>query len=143
MLFFIQHFYMTLSHSFYIVFFRDIPYAIVTLLTYECIREHWVQKREEAAWRDMVAGAIAGGVGSYATNPMDVIKTRLQVDSAVYGGSVWECTKFTFAEGGPHAFLRGSVPRLMHKIPANGAFFLFYEFFRRILGVEESSKYKK
>lgn len=122
---------------------RDIPYAVVTLLAYENIRLHWVQKRDEAAWRDVVAGAVAGGVGSYATNPMDVIKTRLQVDSAAYGGSVWECTKSTFAEGGPNAFLRGSVPRLIHKIPANGAFFFFYEFFRRLLRVEDSPKGKK
>ena len=35
------------------------------------------------------------------------------------------------------AFLRGSVPRLMHKIPANGFFFVFYEFFRRVLGAEQ------
>lgn len=86
----------------------------------------------------MVAGAAAGGVGSYATNPMDVIKTRLQVDSSLYNGSVWDCTKTTYIEGGPAAFLRGSVPRLIHKIPANGAFFVFYELFRRILRVDDS-----
>lgn len=87
----------------------------------------------------MVAGGTAGGVGSLLTNPMDVIKTRLQVDSSIYGGSVWECTKVTYAEGGAAAFLRGSVPRLIHKIPANGAFFVFYEFFRRVLKVEDTS----
>lgn len=87
----------------------------------------------------MIAGAVAGGVGSYATNPMDVIKTRLQVDSSLYNGSVWECTKQTYIEGGPSAFLRGSVPRLIHKIPANGAFFVFYELFRRLLRVEDAS----
>ena len=87
----------------------------------------------------MVAGGIAGGTGSFATNPMDVLKTRLQVDSSLYGGSVIACTKATYAEGGAAAFLRGSVPRLMHKIPANGAFFVFYELFRKLLGVEDSS----
>lgn len=87
----------------------------------------------------MVAGATAGGFGTYFTNPMDVIKTRLQVDSSRYNGSVWECTKATYAEDGAAAFLRGSIPRLIQKIPANGAFFLFYEFFRRVLRVEDSS----
>jgi len=121
---------------------RDIPYAIVTLMTYECIREHWVNKQEKAVWRDMVCGAVAGGVGSYATNPMDVIKTRLQVDPALYEGSIWACTTATYTEGGGAAFLRGSVPRLIHKIPANGAFFVFYELFRRLLRVEDSSSRK-
>jgi len=117
---------------------RDIPYAIVTLMTYECLREHWVNKRPKSAWRDMAAGGLAGGVGSLMTNPMDVVKTRLQVDSFnLYRGSVWECASKTLQEGGPSVFLRGSVPRLIHKIPANAAFFVCYEFFRRLLRVED------
>lgn len=118
---------------------RDIPYAIFTLLSYEYIRDNWAVKRSEKdpdnRWlRDMVAGGTAGGIGSILTSPMDVLKTRLQTDKAsVYGGSIVHCARSVFEEGGPTAFLRGSVPRLMHKIPANGAFFVFYELFRRIL----------
>ncbi|KAK1746929.1 mitochondrial carrier protein [Skeletonema marinoi] len=122
---------------------RDIPYAIFTLLSYEFIKENWVLKRTEEdpskRWFfDMVAGATAGGIGSYLTNPMDVIKTRLQTTggSSKYGGSIVKCAAVVLEEGGPTAFLRGSVPRLMHKIPANGCFFVFYEFFRRALHVE-------
>ncbi len=136
--------------------YRDIPYAIVTLLTYECLRDHWVNKnisidedaqeckatesKKAAPWKDMVAGGIAGGVGSFVTNPMDVIKTRLQVDSALYSGNVWVCASKTLEDGGPSAFLRGSVPRLIHKVPANAAFFVFYEFFRSVLGVPQDMK---
>lgn len=122
---------------------RDIPYAIFTLLSYECIKENWVMKRSDDdpsnRWiRDMIAGATAGGIGSYLTNPMDVIKTRLQTAGASsYGGSIRTCAAAVLEEGGPMAFLRGSVPRLMHKIPANGCFFVFYEFFRRVLRCEE------
>lgn len=121
---------------------RDIPYAIFTLLSYEFIKENWVLKRSvddpNNRWlRDMAAGATSGGIGSYLTNPMDVIKTRLQTSSALYGGSITTCTAAVLEEGGPAAFMRGSVPRLMHKIPANGCFFLFYEFFRRVLRCED------
>lgn len=121
---------------------RDIPYAIFTLLSYEFIKENWVLKRSEEdpsnRWlRDMVAGATAGGIGSYLTNPFDVIKTRLQTTGpSSYGGSIATCAMAVLEEGGPTAFLRGSVPRLIHKIPANGFFFVFYEFFRRVLRVE-------
>jgi solute carrier family 25 S-adenosylmethionine transporter 26 len=123
--------------------YRDIPYAIVTLLTYECLRDHWVNKKRDkeatrnGPWRDMVSGGLAGGIGSFVTNPMDVIKTRLQVDSQLYRGDVWVCASKTLEEGGPAAFLRGSVPRLIHKIPANAFFFVFYEGFRRLLGVDD------
>jgi hypothetical protein len=120
---------------------RDIPYAVVTLLSYEYVRDHWVEPRAKqygsSAWRDMSAGALAGGLGSYATNPLDVIKTRLQTDSSgIYAGSITACARTVWQEGGAMAFLRGSVPRLLHKIPANGAFFVFYEFFRRALKVD-------
>lgn len=130
---------------------RDIPYAMVTLLSYEYLRQHFVkpyQQRHYAessssgAWCDMLAGAIAGGWGSYVTNPFDVLKTRLQTDATKYQGSIVVCARDTWQEGGPSAFLRGSVPRLLHKVPANGAFFLFYEFFRRLLHVEQGDTKK-
>ena len=121
---------------------RDIPYAIFTLLAYESLRDHWVTRSANptAPWRDMTAGALAGGWGSYLTNPMDVVKTRIQTDGELYRGSVVRCARMTFEEGGARAFLRGSVPRLMHKVPANGAFFICYEFFRRVLGADQGTE---
>lgn len=119
---------------------RDIPYAMATLLSYEILKDTvgrpWKDRGLNSNLVDALTGALAGGIGSYVTNPMDVIKTRLQTDAATYGGSIFYCAKLTFEEGGPMAFLRGSVPRLLHKIPANGAFFLFYELFRTILRAE-------
>lgn len=123
---------------------RDIPYAIFTLLSYEYIKEAWILKQsstdpENRWWRDMVGGATAGGIGSYLTNPLDVIKTRLQTTDVTgeYGGSISKCATSVWEEGGAAAFLRGSVPRLLHKVPSNGAFFVFYEFFRRVLQAEQ------
>jgi solute carrier family 25 S-adenosylmethionine transporter 26 len=122
---------------------RDIPYAMVTLLCYEFIKQKMEPYKErypkQSTLIDAFAGAIAGGIGSFVTNPMDVLKTRLQTSPELYGGSISACFAATWSEGGPEAFLRGSVPRLLHKVPANGFFFLFYEFFRSILMVEGAS----
>jgi solute carrier family 25 S-adenosylmethionine transporter 26 len=117
---------------------RDIPYAIFTLLAYEFMRDNWADKYHKV-WKDMVAGAIAGGFGAYMTNGLDVVKTRLQTSPELYDGSVLLCTKMTFQEGGMRAFLRGSTSRLLHKIPANAMFFFFFEFFRRLLLVDAAS----
>ena len=116
---------------------RDVPYAVVTLLVYESLQEALrsrnLSDERKKQW-DFVIGGIAGGVGSWVTNPMDVLKTRLQTDSAnVYGGSLFKCAGMVWEEGGVQAYLRGSVPRLLHKVPANCFFFLFYEMFRRVL----------
>lgn len=48
--------------------------AIITLLTYEAIQEKWTQRPQlqHQGWKDMASGAIAGGVSSFLTNPMDV-----------------------------------------------------------------------
>ena len=122
---------------------RDVPYAIVTLVTYEHLKSVW-KKRAENRFRrvpskswDLLVGGVSGGVGSYVTNPMDVIKTRLQTDSQLYNGSIRTCARITLDEGGPAAFLRGSVPRLLHKVPANAFFFFFYEFFRSVFRVQD------
>mmetsp|Transcript_29000 Transcript_29000/g.78485 ORF Transcript_29000/g.78485 Transcript_29000/m.78485 type:complete len:402 (+) Transcript_29000:145-1350(+) len=124
---------------------RDVPYAIVTLLTYEHLKSVWKTRAQNRypkvparSW-DLLVGGLSGGLGSYVTNPMDVIKTRLQTDSQLYSGSIRTCAMMTLEEGGPAAFLRGSVPRLLHKVPANSFFFLFYEFFRSVLRVQDDA----
>jgi solute carrier family 25 (mitochondrial iron transporter), member 28/37 len=132
--------------SVWIQMIRDVPYAVVTLLLYESLQQHFSKskavtesnsnhKSTTSPLRDAMLGGFAGGVGSWVTNPMDVIKTRLQTDtnSALYGGSMISCVSTVWKEGGPMAFLRGSVPRLVHKVPANALFFLFYEFFKSVL----------
>jgi Mitochondrial carrier protein len=118
---------------------RDIPYAMVTLLSYEILKEALRPLKTKQHYPegliDALTGALAGGLGSYVTNPLDVIKTRLQTNPELYAGSIRTCARDIWLEGGSMAFLRGSVPRLLHKVPANGCFFLFYEFFRAALHV--------
>jgi solute carrier family 25 (mitochondrial S-adenosylmethionine transporter), member 26 len=131
---------------------RDIPYAIVTLLVYESLQSYTAAQRLRAAGaassdtaataviksttlQNMVIGAIAGGIGTLATNPMDVVKTRMMTSPHLYAGALDVAVK-TLQREGPLAFLRGATPRLLHKIPANGLFFAAFELFRALLGVK-------
>jgi solute carrier family 25 S-adenosylmethionine transporter 26 len=121
---------------------RDVPYAVITLMLYETLQDTFHKSRSNKLI-DFCVGGAAGGFGSWATNPTDVIKTRLQTNSELYGGSVRTCTAEIWREGGAMAFLRGSIPRLVHKVPANAFFFVFYEGFRQLLGVRDNETASK
>lgn len=90
---------------------------------------------------DAICGGIAGGVGTLLTTPMDVVKTRLMSGRSEFGyASVGDAVRCIVAEEGAGALFRGTSSRLLHKIPANGLFYLFYEAFRSLLDVQEAYK---
>jgi solute carrier family 25 S-adenosylmethionine transporter 26 len=107
---------------------RDIPYAIATLLSYEILQKNIANRFQSKKMKDAVCGLLAGGLGAAVTNPMDVIKTRMMVSDEY--GSILVAIKRMTDEEGLQAFSKGLGPRLMHKIPANGIFFLVYETFK-------------
>eukprot|EP00904_Undaria_pinnatifida_P010616 jgi/Undpi1/6685/HiC_scaffold_20.g09164.m1 len=119
---------------------RDIPYAMVTLLVYETLQKAAARRRgpngskKASPIENMVIGAIAGGMGSLVTNPMDMIKTRMMTSPELYAGPM-DAAWIALRNEGPQAFMKGAAPRLLHKIPANAFFFVAYEFFRTVLGV--------
>ena len=78
-----------------------------------------------------------GGIGTFLTTPMDVVKTRIIAGpgSSYQYSNVMEAVVNILQGEGPGAFFIGTTPRLLHKIPANGLFFLCYEAIRKLLGV--------
>ena len=75
--------------------------------------------------QDALCGGIAGGVGTLLTTPMDVVKTRLMSggDDFRYA-SVGNAVARIVKEDGVSVFFSGTSSRLLHKIPANGLFYL-------------------
>jgi len=123
---------------------RDIPYAMMTLLVYETLQDYVKKKHPrllengKKVWVDLAIGGIAGGVGTWMTNPMDVVKTRIMTAAVGPQGPplVTTTANKILAEEGLLGFYRGAVPRLLHRIPANAVFFPFYECFRDLLGIK-------
>lgn len=87
--------------------------------------------------RDALCGSMAGGLGSLVTTPMDVVKTRMMTGTQYV--SIGDAFYRILREEGFLTFFVGVGPRLMHKIPANGLFFLCYEALRTFLQVEGAS----
>eukprot|EP00966_Prymnesium_polylepis_P278590 6436337-Prymnesium_polylepis.1 len=68
---------------------------------------------------------------------MDVLKTRVMTGRGAGDAGSWlRVAAQLWASEGGGAFMKGALPRLLHKIPAAATFWLLYEVFRTLLGVQ-------
>ncbi|ETW01593.1 hypothetical protein H310_06233 [Aphanomyces invadans] len=88
------------------------------------------------------ASLFAGFAGAAASNPVDVLKTRLMTQpsgtSALYTGMI-SCARRTFQEEGVKAFYKGFIPNWMRKAPWCVVFFITYEESRAALTAHDST----
>lgn len=70
-------------------------------------------------------GAIAGFITTYATQPLDVIKTRMQsLEARKQYKNSFHCAYITYRDDGLLRFWAGTTPRLMRLIVSLVVFFL-------------------
>jgi len=58
----------------------NIPYTAIHFATYESSKKYFGNGDDETLIMQLGAGGIAGGLAAAATTPMDVVKTRLQLE---------------------------------------------------------------
>lgn len=90
-----------------------IPARSINFFTYGTTKDiysKYFNNGQEAAWIHLMAGATAGWATSTATNPIWMIKTRLQLDKAgntkKYKNS-WDCIKNIMKNEGVHGMYKG------------------------------------
>ncbi|KAG9153272.1 hypothetical protein Leryth_024089 [Lithospermum erythrorhizon] len=103
---------------------RDVPFAGLMVTFYEAFKsmtEYGKQKffpdsghLINSSVEGLLLGGMAGGLSAYLTTPLDVIKTRLQVQgpTARYNGWRDAVHKIWLTEGA-HGMFRGSIARIM------------------------------
>ncbi|KAG8215431.1 mitochondrial tricarboxylate transporter [Butyriboletus roseoflavus] len=80
-------------------------------------------------------GAIAGLVTVYVTQPLDVIKTRMQsLDAAREYKNTFHCAYRILTEDGLLRFWTGTTPRLARLVMSGGIVFTVYENIIRVIG---------
>ncbi|KAL9243296.1 hypothetical protein vseg_017201 [Gypsophila vaccaria] len=120
---------------------RDVPFAGLMVMFYEALKDmtdyglkKWSGTPDyqlNNTLEGLLLGGVAGGLSAYVTTPLDVIKTRLQVQGPdlKYKGWFHAIHRMWMIEGLKGMF-RGSVPRVIWYVPASALTFMAVEFLR-------------
>ncbi|XP_020191761.1 uncharacterized protein [Aegilops tauschii subsp. strangulata] len=120
---------------------RDVPFAGLMVTFYEGLKELTVYGKRKYlpdsdlqvsnSFEGLVLGGLSGGFSAYLTTPLDVIKTRLQVQGSTTRYDGWlDAIKKTWGAEGVNGLFKGSVPRIIWYIPASAFTFMAVEFLR-------------
>ncbi|KAG2437655.1 hypothetical protein HYH02_011036 [Chlamydomonas schloesseri] len=102
-----------------------------------------VGEDEETLQVQLVAGGLAGGCAAAVTNPLDVVKTRLQTaDPTKYGSAaVIPTLRQIVREEGMQALWQGLKPRVLFHIPAAAVCWGTYETMKDLLAGSGSGQH--
>lgn len=129
---------------------RDVPFAGLMVMFYEAskdlieYRKHKWRPHEDysvsSPLEGLLLGGLSGGCSAYLTTPLDVIKTRLQVQgpNIRYKGWLDVFTRIWRVEG-PKGLFKGSIPRVIWYVPASALTFMAVEFLRDNFNNESES----
>ena len=78
-------------------------------------------------------GALSGILASYLTNPLDVIKTRLMIDTHETPKTMFNTSQDIYRQQGVAGFFKGSVVRMVYMASASIMFFCLFEPLKREL----------
>jgi solute carrier family 25 protein 39/40 len=121
---------------------------------YEQLKKAWTvengsSKQDTFSFVELAAGVTAGGTGALATQPLDFVKTRIQVGRQCLSGvlvegasteragaskGMLETIRHVIKTEGVHPIFRGSVARVCWLAPGCGITIAVFESTQRYLG---------
>lgn len=120
----------------------NVPFTAVYFCGYESakrliLRWRGLKEGQFSGSSHCVAGAIAGACAAASTNPLDVVKTRLQTQGEVgarrYGGLA-HALRSIGAEEGAGGLMRGVRARVLFHVPAAAMCWSTYELCKHAMG---------
>ncbi|XXH03591.1 hypothetical protein Hte_009996 [Hypoxylon texense] len=129
---------------------RIVPYSAVQFGSYNLYKRHFFEKYPGAPLsplQRLICGGIAGITSVVFTYPLDIVRTRLSIQSASFAAlknqpkdklpGMWTTLAVMYKqEGGLPALYRGIIPTVAGVAPYVGLNFMTYEFVRKYLTPE-------
>jgi hypothetical protein len=118
---------------------RDVPFTAIQFSLFtggKDLHRQWTGRPELSGGEATALGGVVGCIGAVATNPADIIKTRLMTQGSgadrPYRGVV-DCFQKIVAEEGVAGLAKGMVPRVAWIAPASAITLGVYEHVCRLL----------
>ena len=127
--------------SYWTALSMNIPYQMTMVITYGMVQRHFNPEGNYNPSIHFTAGAVAGGVASIVTMPLDVCKTLLNTqESAVLKRlnqvevrGLWNAAKTVYDLRGFRGFFQGLMPRILYQAPSTAISWFVYETFKYFL----------
>ena len=124
--------------GFTVTLFRDVPGCAVYFGMWEYFCRKFTQTDETrhdlSVPALMMAGGLCGVLGWVAVYPLDVVKTRLQIDGAAstpeYANAL-DCIAKSYRQEGVKVFFRGITTTIVRAFPCNAATLMAYALVNR------------
>ena len=106
---------------------RDVPFFSINLVLYERLRHERQQHRHgvSSVSETIVIGGLSQGFAGFVTNPIDVLKTRVQTGRA---NTFVEAFRSVMKDGGLATFMRGALMRTLWIAPQGCIYYPVYEY---------------
>ena len=114
---------------------RDVPFSFIFFPLYaNIVKALSDEDGKSSLLSQLIAGSIAGGVGSGAVTPLDVVKTRLQMEGGITKyKNIMGAFRTILKEEGFYALRQGMVPRMCVVSPLFGITLVAYELQKRYM----------
>ena len=122
----------------------NIPFQVVTVVTYEFVKDLLNPENNYDPKSHVIAGSLAGAIAACVTNPLDVCKTLLNTQEqcartqSTYVTGMVNALRTVYRFRGMSGFYRGLTARVCYQVPSTGISWSCYEFFKYIISKKQS-----
>lgn len=126
----------------------NIPFQMSMVVTYGIVQRSTNPEKAYKPGVHFLAGAVAGGVASAVTMPLDVCKTLLNTQEAAVLDKLkkdevrgfFNAFRAVYGVAGLRGFFHGLTPRILYQAPSTAISWSVYEFFKYYLNVNQDEK---